>query len=66
MFDGTGDNSFDDIFCGLFNTATYENNLNKLFCECKVNDYYKYLNEIKSMGYKVFRNSNGNHKVRRI
>lgn len=31
----------------------------------KVNDYDNYLNLIKSLGYKVYRNSKGQHKVQR-
>lgn len=31
----------------------------------KANDYDNYLNLIKSLGYKVYRNSKGQHKVQR-
>ena len=65
-------NDFGDIFGSIFgtnifgNTAeTYEEQLNKYYCK-HMENYYTTLNNAKNAGYKVFRNKDGKHIVKRI
>jgi hypothetical protein len=58
---------FWDIFGNTFgtNTAkTYEEQLNKYYCK-HMENYYTALNNAKAAGYKVFRNKEGKHVVKR-
>ena len=53
---------FGSIFGGIFGTKEYSDTLDKLYFTDPLR-YLKYLNELKSKGYKVLRNSKGKHKV---
>lgn len=57
---------FGEILGSDFGTtpSTYEADLDKYWCK-HMENYYTVLNNAKSAGYKVFRNKDGKHKVRR-
>ena len=56
------DNWFTNMFSGKYNTAQYAETLNKLYFT-NPPEYLRYLNDLKSKGYKVLRNNKGKHKV---
>lgn len=55
---------FGDIF-GVDPTKSYESALDELWMEFKIAEYNNKLNEAKKLGYKIYRNSKGNHRVMR-
>lgn len=60
------DNFINEFFGGIFNENTpakLEERLNYLIKNDFL-EYCKFVNEVKSKGYKVLRNSDNKHKVR--
>ncbi len=57
------DNYFSDLF-GRFNIANNEKILDDYWAVFNAEKYYKYKEELKSKGYRVFRNKNGKHKIK--
>lgn len=61
-------NVFEEIFGGTFGgvfdstSKSYQDRLDQYWLK-DIERYYKYLNDAKAKGYKVYRNSEGKHKV---
>ena len=63
-------NDINDMFGGIFgnifgesNVSVYEDNLNGHWERMEIEKYHKYLSELKNKGYRIYRNSDGKHKV---
>ena len=59
-------NNYGDIFnllFGGFGHNSFEHQLDSLYKNNSVIKYSKKIQELKNMGYKIFRNSEGKHKV---
>lgn len=54
---------FGDIFFGESNVSVYEDNLNDYWERMEVEKYCKHLSELKNKGYRIYRNSDGKHKI---
>ncbi len=63
-----GDDTLDELFGNVFSMNMPETQVKKLddyWVHGNVQAYYSLLNNIKQMGYKVYRNSNGKHIIKR-
>lgn len=59
------DSFFNEFFGGLFggNLKSQENDLNQLY-KSNPKGYFEKINRLKCMGYRIFRNSNGEHIIK--
>ena len=61
------DDYFGSIFGDILNIKSkseQEKILDDYWSHSKVKEYYRYINEIKKYGMRVFRNSDGKHKIK--
>lgn len=59
-------NNYENIFNLLFGDFRYnsfEHQLDSLYKNNSVIEYSRKVQELKNMGYKIFRNSKGKHKI---
>ena len=59
-----GNDVLDELFSGIFDTKKQEETLDNYWSHGNVQEYYRYLNEIKKSGRRVYRNSNGKHMIK--
>ena len=64
-FDNLFGNIFGDLFSSAYSAADWEKDLNEYWQSYKIEVYYKTLNNCKANGFRVLRNSEGIHKVKR-
>lgn len=55
---------FMNAFFGGFNLSKKEETLNAYWQRLEMENYHAFLNDLKSKGYRVFRNKDGKHKVK--
>ena len=63
-----GDDALDELFGDVFSMNIPETQVKKLddyWSRGNAQAYYGLLNNLKQMGYKVYRNSNGKHIIKR-
>lgn len=59
-----GNDVLDELFGGIFDTKKQEEILDDYWSHGNVQEYYRYLNEIKKSGKRVYRNSSGKHMIK--
>lgn len=59
-----GNDVLDELFSGIFDIKKQEETLDNYWSHGYVQEYFRYLNEIKKSGRRVYRNSNGKHMIK--
>lgn len=60
----SNNNFFGDAFNRMVAMMDMERKLDRLWSACDFSRYTEYVNKTKQQGYKIYRNSEGKHKIK--